>query len=322
MNPFDLPGPEFLFFYAGFSALVIIALILLRKNHESSPPPKFDLSDPYLIAYLRGGHDETLRVAVVNLIDRGLLTVNGTCVTAAENASPDLVRRPVEKELLRRFKKVNEVGSIFNDPGLKSTSEAYEKTLRDAGLLPNESIVSARWTRLLLACLLLGGVGVVKILIAFERGRTNVGFLIVLTIVAIIVAVKVSFPGVTESGKAMIADVQNLYSELKDRAFMLEPGGATIEALMLASAFGIGALEGSGFAYTRVLFPRAVAPKSSSSATNSGCGSGSCGTAYSPAYDPGGGISFGDSGSSSCGSSSGSSCGGGCGGGGCGGCGG
>lgn len=300
MNPFDLPGPEFLLFYTGFSALAIVALVLTRKVAESSAAPKLDLSDPYLIAYLRGSEPETLRVAALSLIDRGLLVATGTQLKTADNASPEAVRRPIEKELLRKFNRADEASSIFDDSRLRATCKPYEQTLKKAGLLPDESIQRARWSRLLIACGIVGGVGIVKILVAFSRGRTNVGFLIILIGVAIFFAVKVSFPRLTESGKAMIADLQNLYSGLKDRALFLKPGGATIEPLMLAAVFGIGALESADFAFTRVLFPRAHAAAQSGS---------TCGSSYASAC-------------SSCSSSCSSSCGGGGCGGGCGGCGG
>ena len=297
MNPFDLPGPEFLFFFIGLSVLALIALVVTRKVAESSAAPKLDLSDPYLIAYLRGAEPETLRVAAVSLIDRGLLIATGTQLKAAENASADAVRRPIEKELLRRFKRADEATAIFDDSRLKATCKPYEQTLKNAGLLPSESIAGARWARLLIVSAILGGVAIVKILIALERGRTNVWFLIILAVLAIVAAAKLSFPRLTESGKAMIADLQNLYAGLKDRALFLRTGGATIEPLMLAAVFGVGALESADFAFTNILFPRAKTAAQSSSTCGSSCGS-SCN-------------------SSSCGSS----CGGGCGGG-CGGCGG
>jgi uncharacterized protein (TIGR04222 family) len=295
MNPFDLPGPEFLLFYIGLSALVIIALVLTRRVAESSSAPRLDLSDPYVIAYLRGGETETLRVATISLIDRGLLVATGTQLQTAEKASPDAVRKPVERELLIRFRRPDEAKLIFDDARLRATTKPYDQALKEAGLLPNESIVRARWSRLLIAVFVVGGVGIVKLLVAFSRGRTNVGFLIILIIVAIFFAIKVSFPRLTESGKAMIADLQELYSGLKDRALFLQPGGATIEPMMLAAVFGIAALESSSFAFTRTLFPRATVAQTSS---YSSCGS-SCGSSCS---------------SSSCGSSCGGGCGGGCGG--------
>ena len=299
MNPFDLPGPEFLFFFIGLSVLAIVALIVTRKVSESSRAPKLDLSDPYVIAYLRGAEPETLRVAAISLIDRGLLVATGTQLQAAENASADAVRRPIEKELLRKFKRADEASSIFDDSRLRATCKPYEHTLKAAGLLPSVEINNARLSRLLIACGVLGGVALVKILIALERGRTNVWFLIILTVLAIVAAVKISFPRLTESGKTMIADLQNLYAGLRERARFLRPGGATIEAMMLAAVFGVAALESSDFAFTHMLFPRAKAAADSAMwSSSSSCGT-SCGS------------------SSSCSSS----CGGGCGGG-CGGCGG
>jgi len=260
VNPFDLRGPEFLLFYIILCAVVFLALFLIRRAIESDSPPKVDVGDPCLIAYLRGGEKETLQVALVSLIDRGLLVLTGTQIKRADNAAPSAVRRPIEKALMETYAK----------PGTR-----------------------ARWLCFTLAFFLLGLVGASKIYIALERGRTNVQFLIILMVVAFVIAAKVSFPRLTARGTAMLKDVQTLYAGLKDRAASLRPGGATIEPMMLAAAFGVGALAGEGFAYTATLFPR---PRRSS-----------------------GGSSWGDSGSG--GSSCGSSCGGGGCGGGCGGCG-
>jgi hypothetical protein len=179
--------------------------------------------------------------------------------------------------------------------------EEYKKTLQRDGLLPDDSINRLRQLQFVAAVLVLVLIGGVKIVVALQRGRTNLAFLIILIIVAIVVAAKVAFPRLTSAGQAMLTDIQNLYSGLKDRAFSIHPGGATIEASMLAAAFGLGALEGSSFLYAQTLFPHQK--KSSSSwwsSSNSSCGSAGCG--------------------SSCSSGCGSSCGGGCGGG-CGGCG-
>ena len=292
VNPFDLPGPEFLVFYLILATAVIVGLVFLRRAAESDGAPKIDLSDPYLIAYLRGGESELLRVAIVTLIDRGLLIVNGTQIKRADNATTGSVRRAVEKALMEKFVTPGEATSVFNDPALKLACEPYQETLKRNLLLPDDSVTQARLTRFMLAFLVLGGVGGIKVLVALDRGRTNVFFLVFLTLFALVIAGKVSFPRLTARGNALLADVQTLYAGLKERASFIRPGGETIEPMMLAAAFGVGALAGDGFAYTKTLFPRAQ-----SSAHTSSCGS-------------------------SCGSSGGSSCGGGGCGGGCGGCGG
>lgn len=296
MNPFDLRGPEFLLFYLILSAAVIAALVLLRRASESAGAPRIDLADPYLIAYLRGGENEALRVALVSLIDRGLLIVNGTQIKRADNAVPGSVRQAVEKALMEKFATAGEANSIFNDPNLKLACEPYQETLKRNRLLPDESVTRERLMRFVAALFILVGVGGIKVFVALEHGRTNVVFLLMLMAAAIALAAKVSFPRLTAGGAAMLKDVQTLYSGLKERATGIRPGGATIEAMMLAAAFGVGALAGDAFAYTKTLFPRA----------------------RSSAF----GLSYGSSCGSSGGSSCGSSCGGGGCGGGCGGCGG
>lgn len=195
--------------------------------------------------------------------------------------------------------------------------EAYGESLKRARLLPDESVYQARLMRLLVASFVLTGVGFTKVLIALNAGRTNVGFLIVLVIAALFIAAAISFPRLTESGKAMIEDVQSLYSGLRDRATLLNPGGAGIEPMMLAAVFGIGALAGPAFSYAGSLFPGAKKRSSSGS-----CGShSSCSLGLGSSCSSGSSSDSSSSSSCSSGSSCGSSCGGGCGGG-CGGCGG
>ena len=297
MNPFDLSGPEFLLFFFLLSTVVIVALVLHRRASESASAQRIDLADPYLIAYLRGGEDETLRVTLVSLIDRGLLVLDGTQIGWAKNARPDSVRWPIEKAVMQKYAKPGEASSILIDPKLKSSCDQYQETLKKLGLLPDESVAQARLIRFVVVLFIVCGVGGIKVFVALQRGRTNVAFLIILMFIAVAVAAKVGFPRLTAAGAAMLKDVQTLYSGLIDKATFIRPGGATIEAMMLAAAFGVGALAGDGFAYTRMLFPSAR--RKAEGSWSSSCGS-SCGV--------------------SSGSSCGSSCGGGCGGG-CGGCG-
>lgn len=301
MNPFYLPGPQFLLFYSIFAALVIAVMVIWRQRAERYGAPKIDLSDPYLIAYLRGGETEVLRVATVSLIQRGLLVSAGTQIQRAENASPDSVHRPIEQALLKKYTHFGAVSKMFKDRGLKSVCAVYGNTLRTARLLPDNTVLHARQTRLVITCLVLGGGGLPKVIYALSQGRINVAFLIILMIVAIVIAHQLSFPRLTASGKTLLEDVQSLYSELRDRAPFLHRGGVGTESMMLAAAFGVGALAGQEFAYTQTLFPRVKKQDKGSCASEGGCGGGCSSSATS---------------SSSCGSS----CGGG--GGGCGGCGG
>src|SRR6266481_3035614 len=77
MNPFDLSGPPFLAFYVVVAIFVAVAAKLFIDAGEGGVPPSLPLGDPYQIAWLRGGTPEAARIAVLALIDRGLLAVNG-----------------------------------------------------------------------------------------------------------------------------------------------------------------------------------------------------------------------------------------------------
>jgi uncharacterized protein (TIGR04222 family) len=305
MNPFDLTGPEFLLFYVFFSVFVIALLIILRRILESGAAPRVDLADPYLIAYLREGREEAIRVAMIALVDRGLLESNGTRLKRVKGKSPMLVRRLLEQVILEKFVKEAEAKEAFTYAPVVSAAEKYEDELQNTQLLPDQATKWRRQFLLLVAVLALAVVAWSKVYLALMRGRTNVTFLIILSVIAIIIAISVSRPRLTARGSAMLKDLQNLYGDLRARAPSISPGGSTIEAAMLAAVFGAAILPASNFAFTRQLFPQLQTSSGTwaSSSSGSSCSGSSC------------------SSSSSCssGSSCGSSCGGG--GGGCGGCG-
>jgi uncharacterized protein (TIGR04222 family) len=299
MNPFDLLGPEFLVFYFFFGLIIILAVVILRRQSESGPAPKMNLGDPYLIAYLRGGENEALRVAVISLVDRGMLVMDGQFIRRADHVTDNMVAHEVEQEALRRFSAPDKAASVFKDYILKSSLQSYRQKLEDAGLIPDAAARIARWMRFLIAAMALVIVGVIKIDIGLSLEKP-VTFLFFMMLAAVAIAAICSFPRLTVRGQATLADIKNLYSELRTRVNSFSPGAASAELAMFVAVFGAGALASTPFGYAQTLFPRTI----SSSSGGSSCGS-SCGSS-----DGGGG-----SGGGGCG-------GGGCGGGGCGGCGG
>jgi hypothetical protein len=98
MSPYDLRGPAFPLFYSALCAAVGVALVLAKRALEGSEAPKLGMIDPCVIAYLRAGANEALRVLVLSMLDRGLLVRVGDSVQAAPGASAR-ARRPIEHEL-------------------------------------------------------------------------------------------------------------------------------------------------------------------------------------------------------------------------------
>ncbi|MDX2029882.1 MAG: TIGR04222 domain-containing membrane protein [Blastocatellia bacterium] len=294
MNPFELVGPDFLAFYFGLSLVVILTVWMVRRGAESGPAPKIDLSNPYLIAYLRGGENEALRLGVVSLVDRGLLMADGAMLARAERTTSRDGQNRIEQELLKKFGTRSEAASIFKDANLKAACLEYRQQLEKLGLLPDEQARTARWMRFGLGALLLGGTAAMKVSVGLSRERP-VAFLVILGALALAAMAVASFPRLTPRGRAMLADAQTMYAGLRDQASLQQQPAGAGQMMMLAAVFGVAALAPTEYAFARTLFPQA---------SSSGCGS-SCGASSSSSCSSGG-----DGGGSGCG-----------GGGGCGGCG-
>ena len=300
-NPFKLTGPEFLVVYAVLGVTVLAGLHLLRRFAESGSVPRIDYSDPYLLAYLRGGELETMRVTVVSLIDRGLLHLSGGYLTLTNDKAIELVRRPVEAAVLRRAQAASSLSGFFDSRTIRATTVEYREKLEQLGLLPNNDIIRLRTFLLCLGLAILLGIALSSIVAAALRGRHNVLFLIVLAGIFSYLAKRYYNPFRTARGDVLLADTQTLFQALKNRASMIVPGGATGEAALLMAVFGIAALPGTKFPAAREIEER----RPSSTLSGGGCGSAGCGHSCSSC----------SSGSSCGGGGSGCGGGGGCGGG-------
>ena len=274
MSPFDLPGPLFLVFYIFCGGVALLGVAMLHNFAESRDAAKVNLSDPYLIAYLRGGRKEALRVATVSLIDRGLLKVSGATISTILNAA-SRVRSPLEEKLLQLCQTPREASSVDSERRFDDIMSHYESELVQTGLLPTASLKTERAQRLVLVLAILWGVAIAKIFLALERGHTNIEFLIILAIAFGIGAYKITHPRQTGRGKALLADLGSLFSSLKGRAASFHPGSNPNELALLAAVFGVSALPKDVFPHARTLYPQSSS--SSGGSCGSSCGGGGCG---------------------------------------------
>jgi uncharacterized protein (TIGR04222 family) len=318
VNPFDFSGQAFLLFYLGVG-VAAIALMSGRRKSREGRGDTLTLSDPYLIAYLRGGAYDALRVATVSLVDSGLLTVERDQLQATRSAD-EHPGPPVERAVLDHFSTQQPANTLYRNPGLEGLAESeLGEALKRQGLLPDDETRRERRGRLVLTMALLWILAFIKVVLALSRGRTNVVFLCILAIVFSFWALAIHSPRRTARGDAMLKDLRALFRHLWQRAAVLRPGSGTAEAAFLAAVFGLAALPGTAWAYTRTVFPRATASTSGTSCgSSSGWGSSSTACGSSSSGSSGASCSSGssDGGGPSCGGGGGC---GGCGGGGCGG---
>lgn len=296
-NPLNFSGPKFLGFYCVYSLLVLFFVSWRNKQRESQwSMPKLNLADPYEIAFLRGGEVEALRIATFSLIDRGLIEPLGVEFKTKGKEAIEHARRPIEKAILIKLLPGAQIKDIYTDVLLKSTCLDYQTSLEKYRLIRTDAVLESRKSLYFLGIFMIAGLAGMKILVALQRGRSNITFLFTLCAIFLIFLNKIHNTELTGLGSRALADLNTLFRGLRDRRLTLKPGGQTNEAALLAAVYGASALSPVSFPYTKELFPKAK--KKSWFSSESSCGS-SCGT--------------------SCGSSCGSSCGGG---GGCGGCGG
>lgn len=271
MNPFDLPGPQFLLFYAILSVVLIWAARAFRMHVEGGPAPKIDLN-PYAIAYLRGGIAEAVQVATVWLVDRSLLSAKNTTLKSAEHATPEFVSEPIEKWILSSAHLPVSAPSLLTNPPGDSVSAPLVATLERHGLLPNSDLVEKRHLIFTAAFSTLLCTTSLKVIIAFSRGKTNVLYLVWMTVCATLLLRSVCFPRLSAKGAAMLEDLQILYGRLRDRAQGFRTGGVDPDVLMLSAVFGIGLLPASKFAFATELYPRAASNGSSGGDSSSSSG--------------------------------------------------
>lgn len=273
MFPFDLPGPQFLAFYAMFAVAVIAAMYFARRGYETFPAPSVQLSDPFLLACLRGGPKEVISVAVLGLIDRGLLETNGSTIRRSLEATQGDIRRRIEKVLLSHFQHPAGLAAALQSKSLLSVaSQEYEEPLQRQRLVPDAHVLKTRFLLLLAALAALLGAGGIKLAVALAAGRSNVGFLILMMAVAAITAFKLRGSYRTATGDAYLAGVRSMFKGLHERAASLRPSTGSRELLWLSALYGTAAVPAGAFPFVGELWPK---PKQQGS--SSGCGA-SCGS--------------------------------------------
>jgi uncharacterized protein (TIGR04222 family) len=294
MNPFELPGPQFLAFYAMLGAGVLFAVYLLKQRAEGGEPIRLPSTDPYLIAYLRGGAVETVRLGVAVLVDRQLLEFEeGDRVVRRERVRPTHGSNDLERAILEQAETATRPGDLaVSQRLLEIARRSNEPPLHRLRLLVDSETRMRRVQEAGLAIVLLCVVAAVKVAIGVARNRP-VSFLVLFAFGFSVLTLFTIRGRRTVLGERVLGDLTMLFDALRDRADELRPNIATGELALLMAVFGAGAVPIGAFPFVRAFRP---ATTTNTSACGTGCGS----------------------------SSGGSSCGGGgssCGGGGCGGCG-
>lgn len=298
-NPIaNMYGPTFLLFYGSIIGLTLfgcwVGIRLL--DHTGSLPALLVPSkpDPYEIAYLRGGEIEVIRVTIFELIQRGYLQrIEDSDQIQRTLDHPNVQSLPpIARQLFDGFSSPSETQKILQGevpPQLKESCRFYEQRLHSEQLLTSPEIRGGVRLIGLLGALIIVGLGGYKLLVALANGRFNVGFLVIMGIVALIVLLLIcQTPRLSQRGKTYLKQLSLAFDGLKQPMPTLAVNTPEVNPnLALAiGLFGVGVLAGTPYDYYQQMFRRSTATgggsswdssyDGGSSCSGSGCGSG-CG---------------------------------------------
>jgi uncharacterized protein (TIGR04222 family) len=305
LNPFDLRGPQFLVFYGTLAVMLLILLWLWRRRAESGDEgeewawAKKIAKDPYETAFLRGGRDEVIRIAVVSLVERGLLKADGINLHTVATDAADKARRPLDRAILTMFVRPMEAKQLYSDRTVLGEADVLGQPLKDNGLLAVGQVVVARVMAAIVCIGVLWGIAAIKIAVALGRGHHNIIFLILVAFGSAIEALLLSGGKRTILGNKTLSHLQAMFHALKARKESVHMDGRQGETAFLAAVFGMTVLPAATMGLFEPLHLGPPRREQGWGNTGTSCGGSSCG-------------------GSSCGGGGGG-CGGGCGG--CGGCG-
>lgn len=215
-----------------------------------------------------------LRVAVVSLLDRALLSVKGDWLVATGACEGNVL----ERAILRHFDKPREARTIYE---LVPLCRPYELQLLDERLIFSDEQRAVRSFVAVGGLCFLAALALVKIHVALTRGHFNIWFLVLLAIGFCIFLGLAARRRPSARGRAVLADLRTLL--VRERAQVRQLRGA--ELGLVAAVFGVAAVSGSQLE-VRQLFPRAQSQ-------SGGCGSGGCGAACGASCGGGGGCAGG-----------------------------
>jgi uncharacterized protein (TIGR04222 family) len=245
MNLFDLSGPDFLLAYLVICLAAIIFLRLGFRLLEGGRPAGLPLGQPEQIAWLCGGPPRAVGVAVLSLVDRGALAIDGKWMRRCDPAGCDR-RQALEAAIFDLAERPLPIGQIGRQPSVRAVCDGFRQRLAGAGLTPGGGLWFGRILMIAVAISAVVAVAAAKALLALDRGRPNIDFLIVMATVAVC-GLLLQAGRRTRRADRALADLRKLGGDAARRAAAIRPGQTTRETALLAAMFGLQALPEDGF---------------------------------------------------------------------------
>ncbi len=286
-------GPYFLALYAAvIVTTVTVARWIVRSGdstRELATPTVPESPDPYLLAYLRGGKNEVARLALFDLLHRGVLrqTTRASFFGWSQKDYLGLVANselkglpPLLRSMAKWVGREREARSVFSD-GIGGVVQDYaEAVQRKAERLnlatPQEELASRRMITVA-AFLIVLALGAYKFVAAWMTEHRNVTFLVALGVAGCVLVPWLASPRkLTHLGCRTLQAMQTAFEGLKSD--FRQDGTYDPRTVLAMGIFGIAVLQGTAYGAFHDLFRHSAGSSSGcGSSCGSGCGGGGCG---------------------------------------------
>lgn len=271
---FHLPEPLFVILYVAVTvALLGGARRAIRaweaRRFESTQLP----TDPYDIAMLRGGALEALKVAVLALIDRGLVVYENDTLAAAPGKRVRLDNQ-VENIVLHSLRAPIHPDKLPSDSNIERVHEALASRLGIHGLVRSGRLMPGRLVWVGAAMFMPTLLAIGNLVEASPTEARSLGLVLFAWFVALLEGLRLLGLSSTGAGLAALDSLRHLMTGLRDHANLLRPGRNTNEIAMLAAVFGLGVIPSGLAPYATGIDSRMQRRDRRDSGTGSGCGGG------------------------------------------------
>lgn len=289
----NLPGPEFLNVF-GLVVIVVLAatylVIRLADRTDRRPPPPVPQSpDAMEIAYLQGGVNQVIRTLVYDLAQRGYVALaKGDRVVPTEKRPQPGELNAMELRMLESAQAKPKAHQLFENRAqrkfLFEQLAPVRAKLAAEQLIKPESVKTWRRRAQIVGTLIIAGLALAKLYVAWQAGRPNVAYLIFLAIASLAALFALAYvltrAHASRRGHAYLEAMRLAYADrLKAAVGHIGSPGPEARAfegasLFLIGLYGFSALKGTTEAMFADSFKRGSATDGSSCGAS--CG-GSCG---------------------------------------------
>ena len=299
INIGNMPGPQFLLVYGIVIVVTLIGCRLVVRYVDSTSnllvPPVPQKINPYYISYLRNGKGEVLRLILFNLMERGYLKIKKGSKwpynkekIARESNPPNLNDlSEMERYLFNYYIIPREPVDIFKSipSSVEAICEQFQERLQEEDMLPSSKYSFHGILAGVVGSVIISGLGGYKLMVALERGKSNVGFLILFAVFSLIALVLLCRqPRITNLGRRYVEQLQHAFEGLKIGENKPDPDitnpdktASHKSELLLMGIFGVSVLAGTQYSSIGNLFHQATTCSGNCSSGGGGFGGGGCG---------------------------------------------